>query len=116
MEKSKIVYLSGAITGCHNHKEIFERAEMFVSANMGHIAINPTRLDEISNEPLTYDQYMAICYRLIDISDAVFMVSGWRSSRGANAELTYAKTLGKEVIYQDYFHQFRKERTENVEG
>ena len=108
MEKSKIIYLSGAITGCPNYKEVFERAEMFVSANMGHIAINPERLDELSNEPLTYDQYMAICYRLIDISDAVFMVSGWRNSRGANAELTYAKSLGKEVIYQDYFYQFRK--------
>jgi hypothetical protein len=36
------------------------------------------------------------------------MVSGWQKSKGANAELSYAKSLGKKVMYQDYYAPFRK--------
>jgi hypothetical protein len=51
---------------------------------------------------------MQICYRLVDVADIIFMVSGWQKSKGANAELSYAKSLGKEVKYQDYYAPFRK--------
>jgi hypothetical protein len=107
MERGKIVYLSGSITNNDNYKSNFASAENFLS-QMGYIALNPARLDEVSNKPLTYEQYMQICYRLVDISDIIFMVSGWQKSKGANAELSYAKSLGKEVKYQDYYAPFRK--------
>jgi hypothetical protein len=106
VQERKIVYLSGKITDCENYKDIFAKAESFLMS-LGFIVVNPTRLDEVS-EGLTYEQYMKICYRLIDISDIVFMVSGWKDSKGANAELTYAKSLGKKVMYQDYYAPFRK--------
>lgn len=102
----KIVYLSGKITDNKNYKEDFGCAERFLS-QMGYIVVNPARLDEVA-EGLTYEQYMKICYRLIDIADIIFMVSGWQKSKGANAELSYAKSLGKEVKYQDYYAPFRK--------
>ncbi len=107
MEKAKIVYLSGRISDNPNYKSDFASAEHFLN-QMRYIVVNPARLDEISNKPLTYQEYMKICYRLIDISDMIFMVSGWQNSKGANAELTYAKSLGKKVMYQDYYAPFRK--------
>ena len=106
MERGKIVYLSGKITDNDNYKTEFSCADLFLS-QMGYIVINPAELDEIA-EGLTYEQYMQICYRLVDIADIIFMVSGWQKSKGANAELTYAKSLGKKVMYQDYYAPFRK--------
>jgi nucleoside 2-deoxyribosyltransferase len=102
----KIVYLSGKITDNENYKEDFACAERFLM-QMGYIVLNPAELGEIV-EDLTYEQIMQICYRLIDIADIIFMVSGWHNSKGANAELSYAKSLGKEVKYQDYYAPFRK--------
>ena len=106
MEQGKIVYLSGKITGKDNYKEDFARAEAFMQ-EMGYIVINPANLDEIS-DGLSYEQYLRVCYQLVDIADIIFMVSGWQKSKGANAELSYAKSLGKKVMYQDYYAPFRK--------
>ena len=103
---SKIVYLSGKITNNENYKESFAKAEKFL-LGLGYVVLNPAELNEVS-EGLEYEQYMQICYRLIDISDIIFMVSGWKKSKGANAELSYAKSLGKKVMYQDYYAPFRK--------
>lgn len=106
MEFGKIIYLSGKITGKQNFKDDFEKAEQFL-VNRGYCVLNPTRLEEVSSE-LSYEQYMKLCYTLIDICDIVFMVSGWQKSKGANAELHYAKSIGKEIRYQDYYAPFRK--------
>ena len=103
----KIVYLSGAISGKENYKKDFAAAELFL-VQMGYIVVNPAKLDELSNEKLSHEQYMMVCYSLVDISDIIFMVSGWQKSKGANAELSYAKSLGKKVMYQDYYAPFRK--------
>ena len=106
MERGKIVYLSGKITDNDNYKNDFACAELFLK-QIGYIVLNPAELDEVA-EGLTYEQYMQVCYRLVDIADIIFMVSGWQKSKGANAELSYAKSLGKEVKYQDYYAPFRK--------
>lgn len=106
MEKANIVYLSGQISGKENYKQDFEKAENFLRDH-GYIVINPAQLDEVS-EGLSYEQYLRVCYQLIDIADIIFMVSGWQKSKGANAELSYAKSLGKKVMYQDYYAPFRK--------
>lgn len=106
MVQEKIVYLIGKITGNENYKEVFSKAEQFL-VNKGCCVLNPTRLDEVSKE-LAYEQYMKLCYTLIDICDVVFMVSGWQDSKSANAELVYDKSLGKKIMYQDYYAPFRK--------
>ena len=74
---------------------------------MGYIVLNPANLEEVG-EGLTYEKYLSICYRLVDVADIIFMVSGWQNSKEANAQLTYAKSLGKKVMYQDYYAPFRK--------
>ena len=106
MERGKIVYLSGRITDNDNYKKEFACAELFLS-QMGYIVLNPANLEEVG-KGLAYEQYLSICYRLVDVADIIFMVSGWQKSKGANAELSYAKSLGKEVKYQDYYAPFRK--------
>ena len=106
MQTGKIVYLSGRILGNSERKKDFDCAQRFLE-KMRYIVINPANLDEVA-DGLPCEQFMKICYKLVEISDIVFMVSGWQKSKGANAELSYAKSLGKKVMYQDYYAPFRK--------
>jgi hypothetical protein len=51
---------------------------------------------------------MALDYKLLEMADAIFMLHDWQGSKGACAELSYAKSLGKKVIYQDYYGRGKK--------
>ena len=104
-----IVYISGQMTRKDNYKEDFSNAEQWLIKN-GYTPINPTRL-EVFN--LTYEQYMILDYELIKMCDGIFMLSGWQNSKGACAELTFAKSLSKKVIYQDYYKGYRKSEKRN---
>lgn len=111
MEKrGKIVYLSGERNDSVNAKVNFAIAEQFM-LNMGCIVINPTKLDVICPE-FTAEESNLLCYKMIEMSDVVFMVSGWQKSNIANAEMNYARSIGKKVMYQEYYHQFRRKHDE----
>lgn len=104
-----IVYISGQITNKENYKEDFAIAENWLIKN-GHTPINPARL-EIFN--LTYEQQMILDYELIKMADAIVMLDGWQNSKGACAELSFAKSLSKKVLYQNYYKEFRKNEERN---
>lgn len=110
MQGRKLVYLGGRINAAYDDEEpndeTLAQAETFVT-NLGYIPLNSTRIDQITKE-VTFEKYMKICYGLIDIADTIFMVSGWHKSMIATKELSYAKSLGKKVMYQDYYAPFRK--------
>ena len=108
-----LIYISGKITGNENYKNDFLRAECWLKLN-DYTPINPAKLDEALPK-LTYQQLMAIDYKLIELCDAIFMLDGWQKSKGACAELSYAKSLGKKVLYQDYFKEFKKGKVQNYE-
>ena len=101
-----LVYISGKITGKENYKDDFLKAECWLRLN-DYKVVNPSRLIDIFPS-LDYAQLMAIDYKLIDMCDAIFMLDGWQRSKGAVAELSYAKALGKKVLYQDYYKEFKK--------
>ena len=102
----QIVYLSGNLLENENAKGEFYRAELFLK-QMGYTVMNPVEILKDLQE-LKQEERMKVRYRLVDIADIIFMVSGWQKSKGANAELSYAKSLGKKVMYQDYYAPFRK--------
>ena len=106
-----LVYISGKITNNENYKNDFLKAECWLKLN-DYTPINPAKLDEALPK-LTYQQFMAIDYKLIELCDAIFMLDGWQKSKGACAELSYAKALGKKVLYQDYFKEFKKNGKDN---
>lgn len=106
-----LVYISGKITNNENYKNDFLKAELWLKLN-DHKVLNPSRLIEIFPN-LTYQKFMAIDYKLIELSDAIFMLDGWQKSKGACAELSYAKSLGKKVLYQYYFKEFKKGKVQD---
>lgn len=102
----QIVYLSGNLLENKNAKDEFYRAELFLK-QMGYTVMNPVEILKDLQE-LKQEDRIRVCYRLVDVADIIFMVSGWQKSKGANAELSYAKSLGKEIKYQDYYSPWRK--------
>jgi len=88
-------YIVGKITGLHNYKELFDKAENKLK-DEGNLVMNPSVLPD----GFEYDLYLPICYKMIDACDCVFMLSNWVDSKGAKLEFEYALNNGKIIIFQ----------------
>lgn len=92
MERRKVIYISGPITGVDKYWEPFEKAEDEIEA-LGYTALSPARLPQgMSNE-----QYMRICFAMIDSADAVLFLKGWTDSCGAVLERDYCLYTNKPI-------------------
>ena len=98
-----LIYISGKITDNENYQSEFQKAEQWLMLK-GHTPINPAKIALILPK-LDYAQLMKVDYSLLEMCDAIFMLGGWQESKGACAELSYAKSLGKKVLYQKYFER-----------
>ena len=89
------IYIAGKITGEPNYKETFKIVENDL-LEAGHTVLNPSIL------PLGFEheEYMHICYAMIDVCDSVYMLSNWKDSKGAKLEQNYALDQGKLVAYE----------------
>lgn len=94
------IYISGKITGNPKYKKQFALAERELKAR-GYETVNPARLCDFMPASTTYSEYMRVCFLLIEMCDAVFLIGEWIDSKGAKAEFTYAHALGKKV-YAEY--------------
>lgn len=109
-----LIYISGAIRNNENYKAEFQKAEQWLMLK-GHTPINPARF--ITNLPkLTEEQIMKIDYCLLEMCDGIFMLGGWQESKGACAELGYAKSLNKKVFYQKYYERGQDDEIRTIQG
>lgn len=90
------IYISGPMATCPStyKRKFSEMAELITEG--GDIAVNPAVLPT----GLDGDKYMPICFSMIDASDAVLMMQGWRESAGARLEKAYAEYQGKQILYE----------------
>ncbi len=86
------IYIAGKITGLTDYKEVFAEAEAQMIAQ-GHSVMNPAGL----NAGFGYEDYMKICFSMIDVCDGIFMINNWSDSDGAKRELKYAIEQCKNV-------------------
>lgn len=89
----RVVYISGPITGVPRYWEAFERAEYLLTAK-GYIPLSPARLPE----GLTNEQYMRICFAMIDSADMVLFLSNWPTSHGSVLEHHYCEYTNKPIL------------------
>lgn len=61
------IYIAGKITGCNDYKTKFNEAEKRLIEE-GHICMNPSILPE----GFEWEEYMGICYSMIDVCEAVY--------------------------------------------
>jgi hypothetical protein len=108
----KVIYLSGKIDNTEECFNAFSNAEEFIKTMKGNKdarVINLTKIYEVLPELSPY-QFRQIAFQFIQISDTIFMIDGWQKSKQSCAELSYAKSIGKNVLYQKYYKEYRYDR------
>lgn len=94
------IYLSGKITDNPEYKEMFKDAEEEIKKEYKNAAIvNPAKLAEIFPNG-TWEEYMKICRKMLDLCDSIYMLSNYKDSAGACYELGYATARDMTVIFQ----------------
>ena len=89
------IYIAGKITGFRDYESKFKKAEKYLKSK-GHQVINPSILPG----GFEHEDYMHICYAMIDVCHAIFFLDNWKRSKGALLEHEYAKKLGKGLMFQ----------------
>lgn len=92
------VYISGQITGNPFYKSDFQEAEEELKA-AGHDPVNPTAVYD-EGYCSTYKEYIDNDLELLATCDAIYMLRGWRKSKGARLEHQYAQTTGIWIAHQ----------------
>ena len=93
------IYISGAITGTDDYMERFEKAEKELT-EQGYSVINPAKVNAQLPEDTTDEEYMKMCFCMLDICEAIFMIQGWSKSRGAIREYGYALAKDMIIMYE----------------
>ena len=91
------IYISGAITGTDDYMERFAKAEKELT-EQGYSVVNPANVNAQLPEDTTYEEYMKMCFCMLDICEAIFMIQGWSKSCGSNREYWYAMGNCKTII------------------
>lgn len=96
--KKKVVYIVGSISlDIDNYKKKFAQAEEDLKWAGFEMIINPVILPD----SLPYRRYAPISIAFVQACDVVYALNNWEKSIGAQAEVTYAKMAGKEIVYQE---------------
>lgn len=89
------IYVAGKITGLDNFREIFEKAVKKLKKN-GHNVMNPAALPG----GFEYEEYMKICFAMIDACEAVYFLDNWQDGPGAIREHKYASSQNKILMFE----------------
>ena len=95
------IYISGAISNTNDFMERFAKAEKELT-EQGYTLRNSLRsmVNAQLPEDTSYEEYMKICFCMLDICEAIFMIQGWSKSCGANRELGYAMAKDMIIMYE----------------
>ena len=85
------VYIAGKITGDPGYREKFAAAEIQLGGQ-GHTVLNPAELPG----GMSREDYMRICFAMIDVADAVVFLPDAAESEGARLEMAYCEYIEKE--------------------
>lgn len=86
------VYIAGSITRDPDYKRKFADAARQLES-YGFIVLNPAVLPS----GMKPEDYMRICFAMIDVADSVLMLPNWNESAGAALEADYCEYIGKPV-------------------
>jgi len=98
--RRRFIYIAGPMSGrIGANEEVFWAAEKELRNN-GWRVINP-RNNFLGHIDLPREHYMRIDLTHVLQADAVYMLRGWETSRGAKLELAVARQLGLDVLFED---------------
>ena len=92
----QVVFVSGAMTGLVNmNRKEFNKAQSYLE-HYNHTVLNPAWFPD----GLRHNDYLHMCFSMIDIADCIYVLRGSENSVGSKAEVTYAMNYGKGIYYQ----------------
>ncbi len=91
------VYISGPMEGVENYEKNFKRAENDLT-EAGYKVVNPAEIDV---EGMDREEILDMDLKLLGGCDGIYMLKGWRQSRGANREYGFAAGCHMEIMYED---------------
>lgn len=94
-----MIYISGQITGTNDYLKRFNNAESKL-IDLGYDVINPALVNSMLPKTTTYQQYMKMSLCMLEMCDTIYMLKGWKDSKGARLEHEYAKTNDYKIIYE----------------
>lgn len=98
------IYISGAITGTDDYMERFAKAEKELT-EQGYSVVNPAKVNAQLPEDTSYEEYMKMCFCMLDMCESIFMLKGWEKSCGANREYGYALAKKKTIFFEEEIKQ-----------
>lgn len=94
------IYISGKITGVANYKERFVKAEKYLRTNYPQAEIfNPATIQFYGGDK-SWADYMKYDLERLLKCDTIYMLTNWKTSKGAKLEKRIAEELGFKVIYE----------------
>ena len=93
------IYISGKITGTTDYISRFNKAEEEM-IKQGYEVVNPAQMLSLLPTSTTHAEYMHVSYALLDICDGIYLMDGWKDSKGATMEYDYALEKGLMVLYE----------------
>ena len=91
------IYISGKITGTTDYIKRFERAEKALS---NYIVINPAKVNAQLPKETTWEEYMKMSMCMLKMCDAIYMLKGWKDSKGAILEYEFAKSKNYKIFFE----------------
>lgn len=95
----KRVYISGAIDGIDNYRELFKIAEVKLRY-AGYEVVNPCDLPHQHGQ--TYEEFMREDLEALLTCTHIHMLDNWINSNGAKLEAAVAVNCGIEAVYLVY--------------
>ena len=93
------IYISGAISNTDDFMERFAKAEKELK-EQGYSVVNPAKVNAQLPENTSYEEYMKMCFCMLDMCDSICMLKGFEKSCGANRELGYAMAKDMIIMYE----------------
>ena len=95
------IYISGQISNLEksDYMKRFAKAEKELT-EQGYSVVNPAKVNAQLPIDTTYEEYMKMCFCMLDMCIAIYMLRGWEKSCGSNREYGYAMAKDMIIMYE----------------